>query len=119
MSSIQEIYTPIRVLNQFSTDWRIKARVTKKEEPRQWRNNKGEGTLMGCELIDKEGTQIQVTFFGEEAAKKFAPLLKENKVFLFANGSVKLANKKYTSIKNDYCLTFDQNADVQEVEEDS
>ncbi len=106
MSSIQ-IYTPIRVLNQFSTDWRIKARVTKKEEPRQWRNNKGEGTLMGCELIDKEGTQIQVTFFGEEAAKKFAPLLKENKVFLFANGSVKLANKKYTSIKNDYCLTFD------------
>ncbi len=74
---------------------------------------------MNIELIDKDGTQIQATFFGPEAASKFGPLIKENKVFLFANGSVKLANKKYTSIKNDYCLTFDQSADVVEAEEDS
>ena len=46
-------------------------------------------------------------------------MIKENKVFLFANGAVKLANKKLTSIKNDYCLTFDHMADVQEAEEDS
>lgn len=39
-------------------------------------------------------------------------------MFLFANGSVKLANKRFTSIKNDYCLTFDQSADVQEAEDD-
>lgn len=38
MSSIQDMYTPIRVLNQFSTDWKIRARVTKKDEPRQWKN---------------------------------------------------------------------------------
>lgn len=107
MSSIQDMYTPIRVLNQFSTDWRIRARVTKKEEPRQWRNKNGEGFLMGIELIDKDGTCIQATFFGEEATKKFGQMIKENKVYLFANGQVKLANKKFTSIKNDYCLTFD------------
>ncbi len=112
MSSIQDMYTPIRVLNQFSTDWKIRARVTKKDEPKQWRNNRGEGTLMNIELIDKEGTQIQSTFFGEEAAKRFAPMLKENKVYLFSNGSVKIANKKFTSIKNDYCLTFDHLADI-------
>ena len=58
MSSIQDMYTPIRVLNQFSTDWKIRARVTKRDEPKQWRNNRGEGTLMNIELIDKEGTQI-------------------------------------------------------------
>ena len=46
-------------------------------------------------------------------------MLKENKVYLFANGQVKLANKKFTSIKNDYCLTFDHNADVVEAEEDN
>ncbi len=46
-------------------------------------------------------------------------MLKENKVYLFSNGQVKLANKKFTSIKNDYCLTFDQNADVIEAEEDN
>jgi replication factor A1 len=46
-------------------------------------------------------------------------MIRENKVYLFANGLVKLANKKFTSIKNDYCLTFDQNADVAEAEEDN
>lgn len=29
-----------------------------------------------------------------------------------SNGSVKIANKKYTSIKNDHCINFDKNADV-------
>ena len=41
-------------------------------------------------------------------------IVRENKVFLVANGSIKLANKKFTSIKNDYCLNFDQNADIKE-----
>ena len=56
MSSITEIYTPIRVLNQFSMDWRIRARITKKGDQKQWKNQKGEGVLMNIELIDKEGT---------------------------------------------------------------
>lgn len=29
-----------------------------------------------------------------------------------------MANKRYTSSKNDFCLNFDQNADIQEVEND-
>ncbi len=74
---------------------------------------------MNIEMIDKDGTLIQATFFGEQAAQKYGPMIRENKVYLFANGQVKLANKKFTSIKNDYCLTFDQNADVAEAEEDN
>lgn len=58
MSSIMDMYTPIRVLNQFSSDWRIRARVTKRDEPRQWRNQRGEGHLFNLELIDKDGTLI-------------------------------------------------------------
>ena len=86
LSSISDPYTPIKVLNQFSTDWKLRARVTKKDEPRQWRNAKGEGYLMNVEIIDKDGTQIQATFFGEEAAKRFGPMIKENKVYFFSNG---------------------------------
>ncbi|CDW83120.1 replication protein a 70 kda dna-binding subunit [Stylonychia lemnae] len=118
MSSMMEMYTPVRCLNNFSTDWKIRARVTKKGDKKVWRNNKGEGVLMNCDLIDKEGCQIQCTFFGE-AAEKFDKILKENHVFLFSNGQVKLANKKYTSITNDHCLTFDQNAEIVEVDDDS
>ena len=67
--------------------------------------------------MDKDGSQIQATFFNE-GAEKYDKVLQENKVYLFSNGNVKLANKKFTSIKNDYCLNFDNNADVQEVEDD-
>lgn len=31
---------------------------------------------------------------------------------------MKLANKKFTSIKNDHALTFDTNADIVEVDDD-
>ena len=85
LSSISEMYTPIRVLNQFSTDWKIRARITKKGDKREWRNQKGEGVLMNIDLMDKEGTQIQATFFGE-SANKWHQILQENHVYLFSGG---------------------------------
>jgi ssDNA-binding replication factor A large subunit len=45
--------------------------------------------------------------------------LKEKCVYQFSNGYVKLANKKFTSIKNDYCIVFEKNAVIDEVEDDS
>jgi replication factor A1 len=104
-------------LNQFSTDWRIKARVTKKTPLREWNNLKGSGCLLNLELMDKEGTLILATFFNE-GAKKYDTILSENNVYLFSNGVLKISNKKFTSIKNDYCINFDTNAEVQEVDDD-
>ena len=34
-----------------------------------------------------------------------------------SGGQVKMANKKFTTIKNDYCLTFDEGADIEEVDD--
>lgn len=58
------------------------------------------------------------TFFND-LAKQQAQSLKENGVYLFSNGTVKIANQKYTSIKNDYCIVFDKNSEIVEVEDDS
>ena len=110
-------YMPVKALNQFSSDWCIKARITKKNDVRSWKNARGEGQLLNIDLIDKEGTRIQATAFNE-TANKFDVELEENCVYTFTNGQVKLANKKYTSIKNDYCLTFDQNTIVQKCDDD-
>jgi len=49
---------PIKALNAFSSDWKIKARVTKKSEIRTWANQKGTGKLMNIDLVDREGTGI-------------------------------------------------------------
>lgn len=111
------MYTPIKCLNQFSTDWQLKARITKKYDIRQWSNKNGSGQILNIDIMDRDDTLIQATFFNE-AATKYADILAENKVFLFSGGQVKIANKKFTSIKNDYSLTFDQNSEIKEVQED-
>lgn len=51
-------YMPIKALNQFSTDWRFKARVVKKPAIREYKNAKGEGKIMNLDLIDRDGTLI-------------------------------------------------------------
>jgi len=58
--SIKEVddCTPIAALNSFSTDWIIKARVTKLGSERTWNNAKGSGRLLTIDLMDREGTQI-------------------------------------------------------------
>ena len=60
---------------------------------------------------------IQATFFNE-TVDKFFNLLQENSVYLFSNGEIKIANKKFSSIKNDYSIIFNSNAEITIVEDD-
>lgn len=113
-----DCYMPIKALNQFSTDWVIKARIVKKAEIKPWKNARGEGQLLNFDLVDKEGTLIQATCFNETAIK-MNDLLQTDQVYTFCNGQVKLANKKFTAIKNDYCLTFDYSTVVEKCENDT
>lgn len=41
MGQTQESYTPIKSLNTFLFDWKIKARVTKKHNKKTWKNMRG------------------------------------------------------------------------------
>ena len=113
----QQKFTSIKDLNTFLFDWKIKARVTKKHPLKQWNNNKGHGTLLNVELIDSDGSQIVATFFND-SADKYNDFLKQNKVYIFTNGSIKIANQKYTSIKNQFSLLFDRNSEIEETEDD-
>lgn len=46
---------------------------------------------MNVDLMDKHGTQIQATFF-KDAVDKFDPIIKDGGIYLFSNGTVKIAN---------------------------
>jgi len=111
-------YTPIKTLNTFTFDWKIKARVTKKHQKRPWKNAKSEGYVFNIELMDSDGTQIVGTFFND-GAEKYDRELVEGKVYLFSGGQVKIANAKYTSVKNDYTIIFDRTTIIEAAEEDS
>ena len=73
---------------------------------------------MSIDLIDHEGTLIQATMFNEEALK-WTKVVEENKVYVFSGDIVIMSNKKFTSIKNDFCITFDKGTDIKECMDDN
>ena len=104
-------YLPIKLLNQFNRDWCIKARVVKKGDMRSYKNDRGSGCVLSFDLIDREGTMIQATCFNE-TANKINEKVEQNKIYTIAGGEVKISNKKFTSIKNDYCLTLGRDTEI-------
>lgn len=53
-----DIYTPIKALSTFNFEWKIKARIAKKGDVKEWKNTRSEGKLFNIELIDQEKDQI-------------------------------------------------------------
>ena len=60
-----------------------------------------------------QGTQIQATMFNE-AAKKFYPMFELGKVYYVSKGSLRIANKQFKTVQNDYEMTLNENAVVEE-----
>ncbi|XP_046840478.1 replication protein A 70 kDa DNA-binding subunit-like [Xenia sp. Carnegie-2017] len=109
-NNIGNVY-PISSLNPYNSRWTICARVTSKSTIREWSNSRGNGRLFNVELIDESG-EIRATCF-TDLVDKFYPKLEQNKVYYISKGSVKPANKKYSSIKNDYELTFNHDTSIE------
>ncbi|XP_023618575.1 replication protein A 70 kDa DNA-binding subunit isoform X5 [Myotis lucifugus] len=95
--------------------WTICARVTNKSQIRTWSNSRGEGKLFSIELVDESG-EIRATAFNEQV-DKFFPLLDVNKVYYFTKGTLKIANKQFSAVKNDYEMTFNNETSVMPCED--
>jgi hypothetical protein len=54
----------------------------------------------------------------KDAVDKFDSLLKENAVYTFTNGQIKMANQRFSSIRNDFSLVFDKNTMIKPTEDD-
>jgi replication factor A1 len=110
---------PISSLNPYMNGWAIRAKLVSKTPKRSF-NNKSTGqpsAVFSAELLDEAGTTIEGTFW-KEAADRHYDTLEEGKVYIFARGSVKPANKAYNRTRNPYCLHFDASTEVEASEGD-
>ncbi|XP_047969725.1 replication protein A 70 kDa DNA-binding subunit B-like [Salvia hispanica] len=104
---------PLVSLNPYQGNWTIKVRVTSKGNMRTYRNARGEGCVFNVELTDEDGTQIQATMFND-AAKKFFDKFQMGKVYYISKGTLKVANKQFKTVQNDYEMTLNENSEVEE-----
>lgn len=101
---------PISSLTPYQNRWCIKARVTSKSAIRTWSNSRGEGKLFNMTLLDDSG-EIRATAFKNEV-DKFYDMIELNKVYFIRKATLKTADKRYSSINNDYEMTFNQETEV-------
>ncbi|XP_014827839.1 PREDICTED: replication protein A 70 kDa DNA-binding subunit-like isoform X2 [Poecilia mexicana] len=101
---------PIATLNPYNNKWTIRARVTNKSNIRNWSNSRGEGKLFSFEVVDESG-EIRITAFNNEVDKFFA-LLEQGKVYYISKATLKVANKQYTTLKNDYEMTLHAHSSI-------
>ncbi|KAL5017372.1 hypothetical protein ScPMuIL_006961 [Solemya velum] len=106
----------ITSLTPYQNRWRIRARVTQKTGIRTWSNSRGEGKLFSVNLLDESG-EIRATGFND-AVDKYYEMMEINKIYYISRGSLKTANKQYTSIQNDYEMSFNNDTVIEPCEED-
>ncbi|XP_011006580.1 PREDICTED: replication protein A 70 kDa DNA-binding subunit B [Populus euphratica] len=109
---------PLVSLNPYQGNWTIKVRVTSKGNMRTYRNARGEGCVFNVELTDGDGTQIQATMFNE-AAKKFYDRFELGKVYYISKGTLRVANKQFKTVQNDYEMTLNENSEVEEASDEA
>jgi replication factor A1 len=107
---------PLVSLNPYEGNWTIKVRVSSKGPLRLYTNARGQGNVFNVELTDEEGTEIQATMF-KEAADKFYDKLQLGKLYYISKGSLRAANKRYSTINNEYEMTLNQSSEVEEIPE--
>ncbi|WOH03440.1 hypothetical protein DCAR_0622838 [Daucus carota subsp. sativus] len=108
---------PLVSLNPYQGNWTIKVRLTNKGNLRNYKNARGEGCVFNVELTDEDGTQIQATMFNE-SAKKFYDRFQLGKAYYISKGTLRVANKQFKTVANDYEMTLNENSMVEEASEE-
>ncbi|BDA51382.1 Replication protein A 70 kDa DNA-binding subunit B [Coccomyxa sp. Obi] len=106
-------YQPIATLNPYSNDWTIRAKLVSKAPLRHFDKGGQQQAVFSIEVVDEQGTTIEITLW-RGLAEKFHDHLVEGEAYYFRRGSVKLANKNYQTVRNDYVIHMDNGSEIEQ-----
>ncbi|CDI83163.1 replication factor-A C terminal domain-containing protein, putative [Eimeria acervulina] len=109
-----ERFLSISSLNPYVHRWQIKARVVDKSPLQTTKNN---SKFFHVDVTDSAGDLIRAKFWGD-AAEKWHGALEKGKVYCFCRGRVNVANKRFSTLSNNYELSFSAEADIKPAEDD-
>lgn len=110
--------TPIEYLSPYANQWTIRARVTLKGDIKEFTSQKGiRGKLFNVNLLD-ESSEIRATGF-TEAADKWFDYLQEGSVYYISKASVILANKRFSTLPNEYEIRFDRDTQIEKCDDEA
>ncbi len=64
--------------------------------------------------MDSFGTRIEATLFNE-AADYWGDKIFKGKVYDFFDGNVKIANRRFTNVPNDFTIVFERTSKIIEI----
>eukprot|EP01029_Cantina_marsupialis_P006746 TRINITY_DN17448_c0_g1_i1.p1 TRINITY_DN17448_c0_g1~~TRINITY_DN17448_c0_g1_i1.p1 ORF type:complete len:460 (-),score=140.11 TRINITY_DN17448_c0_g1_i1:718-2097(-) len=97
----------ISSLNPYMGDFRVKVKITKVDGPRTVNTRNGETKVCSGELVDSKGAEIRFSMWGDVCEANAQALQKDSVIIIADTGkAIRFANKKYTSIRNDYELSL-------------
>lgn len=97
-------------LTPYIGKWNIKGRITSKSALREYSNAKGAGKLFSFVIADKTG-EVKVTAFNQDC-DRVMPMIEANKIYILSRGTVKHADKRYTSA--DFEITMNSDSLIEE-----
>jgi len=118
MAAIEQSYFPISELSTYHTKCTIRARITAKAAVRSFNSKSGgaPGQVFDIHLLDESQSEIRASMFGA-AVDLYKDKLQQGKVYTFTGGQIKVANRQFNRCPHRYELVFDNNAQIQEVED--
>lgn len=114
VQTINNNITLIANLNPYQTSWSIKVRVITKRSIHTWTNLKGSGKLFNIDIMDSSAEIRAIAFY--HLVDRFYDKIEENKIYEISNGDLKIANKQYTNLKNNFEIIFNDDTTIREID---